>query len=151
MPDNTAISVPPYSISWDASQFTVKKTIAKSKSEGEREELVGYYANLDHALYYGIVGDHATGLGATTIDKAIAAQQALWAEVKEVVGAWLPTQSGWGQRSTKPSSAPVPGATLDENQAATESSTATVARIASTRNLLPEERQPRRRTSPTKA
>lgn len=83
--DNTAISLPPYSINWDGGQWVVKKTISKTKSEGEREELVGYYINLDHAIYYGLIADGVTGLGKATCEQAVAAQQSLWEQVKEHV------------------------------------------------------------------
>ena len=45
----------------------------------------GYYINLDHALYYGLIADGVTGIGAATVAQAVAAQQALWEQVKEHV------------------------------------------------------------------
>lgn len=75
--------MPPYSLAWDGGQWVVKRTIAKTKSQGEREELVGYYANLNHAIYYGIVMTGITQLGQVSLDDALKAMSDLWEAIKE--------------------------------------------------------------------
>jgi hypothetical protein len=66
----------------------VNKTIAKSKSEGERVVLAGYYANLQHALYFGIMHDAVNGGAYTTAQGAVDQMVAMWADVQRKAIPW---------------------------------------------------------------
>jgi len=66
----------------------VNKTIAKSKSEGERIVLVGYYANIQHALFFGIMHDALSGGAYTTAQGAVDQVVAMWADVQRKAIPW---------------------------------------------------------------
>ena len=82
------LSIPPYSLAYDGGQWVVNKTINKTKSEGERQALVGYYANLQHALYFGIMHDSLNGGAYTTAQGAVDQMVDVWAQVQAAAKPW---------------------------------------------------------------
>lgn len=104
MPSLPNLTIAPYSLTWDGGQWVVNKTIAKSKSEGltgtgtgsandtgivkQRETLVGYYANLQHALYFGIMHDALSGTAYTTAQGAVDQMVEMWADIQRKAIPW---------------------------------------------------------------
>ena len=82
------LSIPPYSLAYDGGQWVVNKTINKTKSEGERQALVGYYANLQHALYFGIMHDALNGTAYTTAQGAVDQMVEMWADIQRKAIPW---------------------------------------------------------------
>ena len=82
------LSIPPYSLAYDGGQWVVNKTINKTKTPGERDTLVGYYANLQHALYFGVMHDSLNGGAYTTAQGAVDQMVEVWAQVQAAAGPW---------------------------------------------------------------
>jgi hypothetical protein len=85
---SSPLTIAPYTLTWDGGQWVVNKTIAKSKSEGERVVLVGYYANLQHALYFGIMHDALNGGAYTTAQGAVDQMVEMWADIQRKAIPW---------------------------------------------------------------
>lgn len=144
-----SVEFKPYTLTWDGSQWVVKKTVARTNSEGEREQLVGYYSFLDSALRYGVIQDDANVSGRTSAHELVERMEHLWQDIKEEAKTWpaLPATTRVGR---------APGATPEDGEADSqtpqeEPGTGSDATSASSRassgtvTTLPENKPPRTR------
>lgn len=82
------INFPPYTLTFEGVQWTVKKTVPKPDATGNREVLVGYYAFLDAALKFGVIQDDANQSATANAIQLVARMEAVWEDIKQEAKTW---------------------------------------------------------------
>ena len=142
---DTTLVIPPYTVTWDSTQWVVKKVADKRDGTGETEVLIGYYGYLDAALFFGLLQD-TTIKGYDDVQKLYAGMKQAHKDIVEVL---IQCSQDLVMATNRPE---VLAASIVEPEA---SSTTTVSEIPSESQSmttpganpasLPESRPPRRR------